>query len=103
MSCGGRPHRHPELIELVRAPVQDPIAEAERRESLRRLVDDVRRLPEQQRSALLMRELAGMSYAELAAALVCLDPGDQVVARAGPRELGRRSRGPGYRLFGDPR
>ena len=55
----------PELIELVRAPVQDPIAEAERRESLRRLVDDVRRLPEQQRSALLMRELAGMSYAEL--------------------------------------
>ena len=59
----------PELIELVRAPVQDPIAEAERRESLRRLVDDVRRLPEQQRSALLMRELAGMSYAELAAAL----------------------------------
>ena len=59
----------PELIELVRAPVQDPIAEAERRESLRRLIDDVRRLPEQQRSALLMRELAGMSYAELAAAL----------------------------------
>ena len=59
----------PELIELVRAPVHDPIAEAERRESLRRLVADVRRLPEQQRSALLMRELAGMSYTELAAAL----------------------------------
>jgi RNA polymerase sigma factor (sigma-70 family) len=59
----------PELIELVRAPVHDPIAEAERRESLRRLISDVRRLPEQQRSALLMRELAGMSYAELAAAL----------------------------------
>ena len=68
-SCAARPPPAPELIELVRAPVQDPIAEAERRESLRRLVDDVRRLPEQQRSALLMRELAGMSYAELAAAL----------------------------------
>jgi RNA polymerase sigma factor (sigma-70 family) len=64
----------PELIELVRAPVQDPIAEAERRESLRRLIDDVRRLPEQQRSALLMRELAGMSYAELAAALAVSIP-----------------------------
>jgi RNA polymerase sigma factor (sigma-70 family) len=59
----------PELIELVRAPVHDPIAEAEQRESLRRLVEDVRRLPDQQRSALLMRELSGMSYNELADAL----------------------------------
>jgi RNA polymerase sigma factor (sigma-70 family) len=59
----------PELIELVRAPVHDPIAEAEQRESLRRLIADVRRLPEQQRSALLMRELSGMTYSELAAAL----------------------------------
>ena len=47
----------PEVLELVRAPADDPIAEAERREDLRRLVADVRRLPEQQRSALLMREL----------------------------------------------
>ena len=47
----------PELIELVKAPIHDPIAEAEQRESLRRLIADVRRLPEQQRSALLMREL----------------------------------------------
>ena len=59
----------PELIELVRAPVHDPIARAEQRESLRRLIADVRRLPEQQRSALLMRELSGMSYTELADAL----------------------------------
>ena len=35
------------------------MAEAERREDLRRLVADVRRLPEQQRSALLMREIEG--------------------------------------------
>src|SRR5581483_6351134 len=55
----------PEVMELVRPPVHDPIAEAEQRESLRRLIADVRRLPEQQRSALLMRELAGMSYAEI--------------------------------------
>jgi RNA polymerase sigma factor (sigma-70 family) len=59
----------PEVIHLLRAPVHDPIAEADQRESLRRLIADVRRLPDQQRSALLMRELGGMSYADLSAAL----------------------------------
>ena len=59
----------PELLEMVRPPLHDPIAAADQRESLRRLVADVRRLPEQQRSALLMRELGGMSYADVAAAL----------------------------------
>ncbi len=59
----------PEVIQLLQAPVHDPIAEADQRESLRRLIADVRRLPDQQRSALLMRELGGMSYADLAAAL----------------------------------
>lgn len=48
---------------------EDPVAESEQRESLRRLVIDIGRLPEQQRSALLMRELSGMSYAETATAL----------------------------------
>jgi RNA polymerase sigma factor (sigma-70 family) len=59
----------PEVIELLRPPVHDPIAEADQRESLRRLIADVRRLPDQQRSALLMRELGGMSYADMSAAL----------------------------------
>jgi RNA polymerase sigma factor (sigma-70 family) len=59
----------PEVLELLRSPVRDPIAEADQRESLRRLIADVRRLPEQQRSALLMRELGGMSYADMASAL----------------------------------
>ena len=45
----------PEVIELLRSPVHDPIAQADQRESLRRLIADVRRLPDQQRSALLMR------------------------------------------------
>ncbi len=58
-----------DVIETSRGPSCDPIAEAEQRETLRRLIEDVRRLPDQQRSALLMRELSGMSYAELAAAL----------------------------------
>jgi RNA polymerase sigma factor (sigma-70 family) len=59
----------PEVLELVRKPADDPIAAADQRESLRRLVIDVRRLPEQQRSALLMRELGGMAYADMASAL----------------------------------
>ena len=55
-----------EIYELSRTPTHDPQAETVRREDLRRLVQDVQRLPEQQRSALLMRELDGLSYAELA-------------------------------------
>jgi RNA polymerase sigma factor (sigma-70 family) len=59
----------PEVMQLLRSPAPDPITQADQRESLRRLIADVRRLPDQQRSALLMRELGGMSYADLAAAL----------------------------------
>jgi RNA polymerase sigma factor (sigma-70 family) len=58
-----------DVLELSRTPVVDPSAETERREDLRRLVADVQRLPDQQRSALLMRELEGLAYADLAAAL----------------------------------
>jgi RNA polymerase sigma factor (sigma-70 family) len=57
-----------DVYDVSRSPLPDPLEETERREDLRRLVADVRRLPEQQRSALLMRELEGLSYAELAAA-----------------------------------
>src|SRR5919112_1516107 len=58
-----------DVFEVSRSPMPDPLAEAERRDDLRRLVADVQRLPEQQRSALLMRELEGLSYADLAVAL----------------------------------
>ena len=54
---------------LCESTLYDPIVAAEQRETLRRLIVDVQRLPEQQRSALLLRELSGMSYAELSAAL----------------------------------
>jgi RNA polymerase sigma factor (sigma-70 family) len=57
-----------DVYDVTRSPLPDPLEQAERREDLRRLVADVRRLPEQQRSALLMRELEGLSYAELAEA-----------------------------------
>src|SRR4051794_4855946 len=58
-----------DIFEMSRKPLHDPIVEAQRREDLARLVEDVGRLPEQQRSALLMREIDGMSYADLASAL----------------------------------
>jgi RNA polymerase sigma factor (sigma-70 family) len=65
-----RPTPAPEdIYDLNRGPQQDLMAQAERREDLRRLVADVRRLPDQQRSALLMREMEGLSYQDLAAAL----------------------------------
>ena len=58
-----------DLFETSRRPLHDPTLDAERRDDLRRLIADIRRLPEQQRSALLMREMDGLSYAELAEAL----------------------------------
>ena len=58
-----------EVFETSRKPLHDPMAEAQRREDLRRLVADIGRLPDQQRSALLMREIDGLSYSDLAEAL----------------------------------
>jgi RNA polymerase sigma factor (sigma-70 family) len=58
-----------DIYDLNRGLNAEPESEAERREDLRRLVADVQRLPEQQRSALLMREMEGLSYTDLAGAL----------------------------------
>src|SRR5690349_2961811 len=58
-----------DVLAAGKAPDADPTQLTERREELRSLIGDLRRLPEQQRSALLMRELQGMSYTELAVAL----------------------------------
>src|SRR4051812_45444494 len=58
-----------EVFEVSRSPLHDPLAEAERRDDLRRLIEDVQRLPQAQRSALLMREMEGLTYEELAGAL----------------------------------
>jgi RNA polymerase sigma factor (sigma-70 family) len=58
-----------DVFEVSRKPLHDPIEEAQRREDLAQLVQDVSRLPDHQRSALLMREIDGMSYADLASTL----------------------------------
>ncbi len=65
-----RPVNQPtaELFENV-SSLHDPLGDIQRRDDLRQLVADIRRLPDQQRSALLMREMEGLTYAELADAL----------------------------------
>jgi RNA polymerase sigma factor (sigma-70 family) len=58
----------------VAGATSEPAAVAERSAALACLVADVRTLPSQQRSALLMRELQGLSYEELASALAVSVP-----------------------------
>src|SRR3954469_25385750 len=72
-----------EIFDMSRKPLHDPVEEAQRRDDLRQLVADVGQLPEQQRSALLMREMDGMTYADLANALdVTVSAGKSLLARA---------------------
>jgi RNA polymerase sigma factor (sigma-70 family) len=56
----------PELMPAALGPGAD--LEAESRERLRRLVSDLATLPERQRGALVMRELSGLAYGEIAEA-----------------------------------
>ena len=73
---------HNESIELLRrrretgwldpelgAPGSGLAEEAASRERLRRLISDLDELPERQRGALVMRELAGLDFAEIATVL----------------------------------
>jgi RNA polymerase sigma factor (sigma-70 family) len=79
------------IEELTATSAPDPMARIEQRDALRRLIADVRRLPEQQRSALLMRELGGMPYADVAQALAVSVPAVKsllVRARVGLAQAG---------------
>ena len=60
---------HAELDEAVDASRPGLEGDAETRERLRQLVDDMRTLPEGQRGALVMRELSGLSYTDVGLAL----------------------------------
>ena len=64
-----RPPPPLDVFDMSRRPSSDPAAVAERRAEVDRLLDDVRALPELQRSVLLMREMRGLSHVELAAVL----------------------------------
>lgn len=72
-----------EIFEARRMPAHDPLEEAQRRADARGLIQDLARLPEQQRSALVLRELDGMSFAELAATLeVTVSSAKSLLSRA---------------------
>ena len=58
-----------ELSPLHEPIVPGPEVDAEQRGRLEQLVDDLQTLPERQRGALVMRELNGLSYDEIGAAL----------------------------------
>jgi len=73
---------HNEAIEILRrrregeeldpelaVAAGEPSEEAATRERLRHLLDDLGELPERQRSALVMRELGGLGFGEISAAL----------------------------------
>jgi RNA polymerase sigma factor (sigma-70 family) len=57
-----------ELVELSTAGLDEQV---EQRADLRELVEDVQRLPEQQRAALLLSELDDLSHAEVADVIGC--------------------------------
>lgn len=61
--------RPPAADPDVELAVPGPEQQAETRERLRGLVGDLEALPERQRSALVMRELSGIDYEEIGAAL----------------------------------
>jgi len=60
--------RHPvvELVDHAHPPTDDAATEVERSLGMRTIVADVGRLPDTQRSALVLRELEGRSYADIA-------------------------------------
>jgi hypothetical protein len=68
------------------ASSSDPVAEAIRRADLQALWVAISALPPQQRDALLLREFAGLSYAELAQALAVSEPAvESLLSRARTR------------------
>src|SRR6195952_1968705 len=80
--------RHPvvELADHAHPPAEDAQAAVERSLGVRGLVADVGRLPDTQRSALVLRELEGRSYSDIAADLDVTVPAVKsllVRARAG--------------------
>jgi RNA polymerase sigma factor (sigma-70 family) len=68
-----RPDDHDTGAEVV--TVSDVEADAAVRAHLRAVLDDIRELPDRQRSALVMRELSGLSYTEIGAALATSEAG----------------------------
>ena len=69
---GRRPQE--ELDDSTLGTAESVDVTADRRERLRQMVEDIRQLTEMQRGALLMRELNGLSYKEIALAFEITEP-----------------------------
>jgi len=63
-----------QLPDDAPAPNAEPVGRLQRRADLDALVSALQTLPERQRSALVLRELGGLSYAEIGAALKSDEP-----------------------------
>jgi len=61
--------RHVVLNEDLRDPQANPYKQAEQKEKLASVLTELQKLPEESRSALLMRAVDGMAYEEIARAL----------------------------------
>jgi RNA polymerase sigma-70 factor (ECF subfamily) len=61
--------RHVALNEDLRDPQANPYRQAEQKEKLDSVLTELQKLPEESRSALLMRAVDGMAYEEIARAL----------------------------------
>jgi RNA polymerase sigma-70 factor (ECF subfamily) len=61
--------RHVRLDEELRDPQAGPYVQAEQKEKLHSVMTELQRLPEESRSALLMRAVDGMAYEEIAQVL----------------------------------
>jgi RNA polymerase sigma factor (sigma-70 family) len=66
LSAARRRHPVVELADHAHPPTEDAGAAVERSLGMRTIVADVGRLPDTQRSALVLRELEGRSYADIA-------------------------------------
>jgi RNA polymerase sigma factor (sigma-70 family) len=88
-----RRHRHAAVDSELSVPARlDGEASVELRARLRELLGDLRELPERQRGALVMRELVGLGYSEIAAVLETTPAGARQAtyeARRGLHELAR--------------
>jgi len=96
LSAARRRHPVVELADHAHPPAEDAQAAVERRMGVDGLVSDVGRLPATQRSALVLRELEGRSYADIAHELDVTVPAVKsllVRARAGLKQArdGRRA------------
>lgn len=83
----------PSADELVESAVESAADRSEQRQRLRTLVADLQALPDRQRSGLIMRELSGLSYEEIAAVLRCGEGAARQVVYEARSALATRAEG----------